>query len=88
MGVFVSAMLFSMDLCRIGHEAARVQRVRLGKQRVVCRLGVIAELVPLGGEFVIVCGGPVVFGCEQMRLDGRVRGPPCAKLERLVTQHL
>jgi hypothetical protein len=70
MGVFVAAVLFRVNLCRVGHEASGMQCVRVGQQRIVSALGVIAELVPLGGELVKVCSGTVVFGCEPMRLDG------------------
>ena len=70
----VSTVLCSMDLCRLGHEITGVERVRLGEQRVMGRLRVIAEIIPLGGELVIICGGPMVFCGLQMRLDGWVFG--------------
>jgi len=74
MGVFVSAVLLGVNLGRIGHEAAGMQGMRLGEQRVVGRLGVIAELVPLDRKFVKISGGPVMLGGEQVGLDGGVSG--------------
>jgi hypothetical protein len=63
-GVLVSTMLFGVDFCCVGHETTSVQFVPLCKQREMSCLGVIAEIVPLGGELVIVCGSPVMFGGE------------------------
>jgi hypothetical protein len=74
MGVLVSTMLFGVNLCRIRHIAAGMQRVRLGQQRIMRRLGMIAKLVPLGSELVIVCSGPVMFGGLQMSLYRWVSG--------------
>jgi hypothetical protein len=70
MGVFVSTVSLGMDLCGVGHESPGMQRVRLGEQRVMSRLGVVAEIVPFGGKLVIVGSRPVMFGGEQMGLDG------------------
>ncbi len=72
--MLVSTMLFSVDPCCVGHETTSVERVRLGEQRVMGCLGVIAEIVPLGGELVIICGGPMVFRGLQVRLDGWMSG--------------
>lgn len=72
--MLVATVPFGVDLGRIGHEAAGVLRVRLREQRVVRGLGMVAEIVALGGEFMIVCGGPVVFGGLQMRRTGWVSG--------------
>jgi hypothetical protein len=74
MGVLVSTVLFRVNFGRFGHETASVEPVRLREQHVVSRLGVIAEIVALGGEFVIICGGSVVLGGLQMRVGGWVSG--------------
>jgi hypothetical protein len=68
MGVLVAAVLFGMNLGRFGHETVGVGRMRFGKKGVVGGLGVIAEIVPLGGELVIICRQPMVFGGLQMGL--------------------
>ncbi len=72
--MLVSTMLFGMNLGSIRHKTAGVQRVRLGQQRIMRRLGMIAKVVPLGGELVIVCGGPEVFGGLQMSRGRGVSG--------------
>jgi hypothetical protein len=41
-GVLISAVLFSVDLCRVGHETAGVRPMRFGEKSVVGGLGVIA----------------------------------------------
>jgi hypothetical protein len=72
--VLVSAVLLGVDLGALGHEAGGVVRVRLGEQGVVGGLGMIAELVPLGGELVVISSEPMVLRGEQMRLDSGVSG--------------
>jgi len=72
--VLVAAVLFGVDLGRVVHEAPSVEGVRLSEQGIVCGLGVIAELVPFGGEFVKVGSGPVVFGGLPMSRNCRMSG--------------
>lgn len=70
--MFVAAVLFGVDLGRLAHEIASLERMRLGEHGVMGSLGVIAEFVPLGRELVIVGSGPMVFCGLQMGLNSRM----------------
>ena len=72
--MLVSAVLFGVDLCCVGHKTTSVERVRLSEQRIMRRLRVIAKFVPLRSKLVIVCGGAMMFCGLQVRLDGWVCG--------------
>ncbi len=64
--MFVAAVLFGVDFCRIRHECGGVLPVRVRQQGIMRGLGVVAVLVALRREFMEIGGLAMVVRCERM----------------------
>ncbi len=64
--MFVAAVLFGVDFCRIRHECGGVLPVRMRQQGIMRGLGMVAVLVALCGKLVEIGGLAMVVRCERM----------------------
>lgn len=68
--MLIAAVPFGVNFGRVGHEAARMEPVRLCDQRVMSCLSIVPALVAFCGELMMLGGGAMMFCGEQMSFGG------------------